>query len=482
MLKQSFGRVQRAVVLGAFGVLAGCAAVDEAQAPDVPAGRVEASGLAAPVCVVIERGVAGSVADALISDVSPTKNYGASAALTCGAVPPGQRHGLLRFDLSAIPAGVTVTSATATLTVTLQNAAAAQAHRITAPWNEATVTWSSFNDAFLPQIEATFPAAANGGTTSASLTALAQAWVSGSAPNEGILLERDLTNSNVYASSEAAQAQRPRLNLCYQPGPCTGQANGTSCSDGNGCTQADTCQSGVCVGGAPVVCAAAGVCAAATTCNPTTGACDSSAAGQVWNGSYTITDAASVAAIAPYGVITGGLYVSTQATVSSVALPNLHQVGGDVMLHQTSLGALDLHNLASIGGFLYFHQNQQLATVDLSSLTSVCTYAYFYHDTALTSLSLGALSAVGSYLYVDGNSALPRLDLGALTSVGGYFYMTGNGLATFHAPALTTVGQYVYIASNTSLPTSCVSGLASQITSIGGGVTVSGNGSGVCPP
>jgi uncharacterized protein (DUF2345 family) len=171
-----------------------------------------------PTCVTIQRtGASGSVADALIADDggtdgSTTRNYGSSNSLSVGLVGTGQRQSLIRFDLSAIPSSATITSATLTLSVLLDPGAPVRIHRATVPWSEATVTWASFEEAFAPTVEATLPGTS---TPSASLTALVQAWVSGSFANDGILLERDLTGFTVFASSEYTQSQRPELAVCY---------------------------------------------------------------------------------------------------------------------------------------------------------------------------------------------------------------------------------------------------------------------------
>jgi hypothetical protein len=256
-------------------LLAGCQAGgpapggEHASAPE----RVgEASAAAStPVCVTVARGLAGDIADALVNEASPDKNYGTSGSLTVGVTASGgpARAALLRFDLSPIPPGVSIVSATATLTrlLTFNAQSPIDAHRVTAPWSESAVTWNTLSAAYLPAVVASFPP---GATTTADLTALVQAWHSGALPNEGLFLDRDTTGATTFASSEDAQGARPTLDVCYLPGPCTGQPNGTSCNDGSACTTGDTCQGGVCVGSA-VTCAVPGQCQIANGCNPTSG-------------------------------------------------------------------------------------------------------------------------------------------------------------------------------------------------------------------
>lgn len=254
-----------------FVVVAGIGCSSGGQPPpDEPIGQsVEALG-GEPTCVTLQRGLVGAVADAHIADDKPTTNFGASGAMTAGSVPPGIRQALLRFDLGALPPDAIIVSATARLNVLLFGGAPARAHRITAPWDESTVTWSSFGGAYLSPVEATFPA---GSPTSASLLPLVQAWMSGAVPNDGILIERDPGGSTAFSSSERPQGERPLLTVCYRPGPCTGQPDGAACDDGNACTRSDTCQAGRCTGASPVICAAQSACLLAGACDPTTGAC-----------------------------------------------------------------------------------------------------------------------------------------------------------------------------------------------------------------
>src|SRR5262245_27485187 len=88
------------LALGA--IAAGCGRDDGAEVVGV---AVERSGGGTQTCVTIQRGGVGDIADAHLADDKPTKNYGGSGSLTAGAVSPGQRLALVRYDLSAIPQG-----------------------------------------------------------------------------------------------------------------------------------------------------------------------------------------------------------------------------------------------------------------------------------------------------------------------------------------------------------------------------------------
>jgi alpha-tubulin suppressor-like RCC1 family protein len=300
--RRSLGRLARTLIAVAAVPLlpAGCG-VEEA--PSEPIGAAEQ---AVTTCITVQRGTSGTVSDAFVRSNAATTNYGSSAALTASIDTTGMRHALVKWDVSAVPAGATVTSATASLKVTTGGGALGHAHRLTQPWSESTVTWAGYAESTpSTPVSANFSAVAAGATASADVTALVQAWVSGAYPNHGILVERDdASGANVYASSEdPTVANRPSLQICYTPpslcanvtctpqsqcytascNPQTGQcqqtpkADGTACNDGDACTQTDTCQAGACVGSNPVTCSAADQCHTAGTCNPATGACSSPA-------------------------------------------------------------------------------------------------------------------------------------------------------------------------------------------------------------
>ena len=90
-------------------------------------------------------------------------------------------------------------------------------HRVTSPWDELTVTWNNFQDAYDPLVEGSF---SNGGPSYAGplnvdLTNLVQEWISGTFPNDGILLEQSGTQYSNYWTSEYLQSLRPKLSFCY---------------------------------------------------------------------------------------------------------------------------------------------------------------------------------------------------------------------------------------------------------------------------
>ena len=174
-----------------------------------------------PVCVTIRRGVNGAVADSYLSSVNGGWGPGAEPWMTTGGTGVGR--GLLRFDLGSIPSGATVTSATVTLYAGWNTSnTTVRAHKVLNSWAESTVSynnfWSSSN--FDAAVSASFPASGVGNKTF-SITSLAAEWVTGAAPNYGILLEEDIGVSppigrhTFYCSEGSTMTQRPKLEICY---------------------------------------------------------------------------------------------------------------------------------------------------------------------------------------------------------------------------------------------------------------------------
>lgn len=88
-------------------------------------------------------------------------------------------------------------------------------HRVTAPWDEHTVTYNSFAGSYDPAVEASINALGTGWYT-ANITSLVQGWLAGDYPDYGIFIEQQEPDWTRYASSEYADiAYHPWLELCY---------------------------------------------------------------------------------------------------------------------------------------------------------------------------------------------------------------------------------------------------------------------------
>ncbi len=114
----------------------------------------------------------------------------------------------------AIPEGASITSATLHLYVDEASDQRIDVHRVTAPWDDATVTWNSLGDSYVPGIETSFMADAMGWKL-IDLTALVQGWIAGDYANYGLLLKQvELNNPRtIFWATEGDYP--PFLEVCY---------------------------------------------------------------------------------------------------------------------------------------------------------------------------------------------------------------------------------------------------------------------------
>jgi len=176
-------------------------------------------------------------------------NYGADQRIR---VAPGNRHGLLRFDLASLPPGAIVESATLSLHLLQHDPGdmSVALHRVDAAWTEGTrdgsgaadgATWhthdgtlawgTSGGDYAAAAVDTVAVTSVDGQRSEWDLTALAQQWVSAAAPNHGLLLRyaSGASVDHAFASSDHPLAStHPRLTVAYRC-PC-----GAVCPSGGG--------------------------------------------------------------------------------------------------------------------------------------------------------------------------------------------------------------------------------------------------------
>lgn len=207
----------------------GCSAESE---PEPTANEAVASAEQGVSCTVIRRTAIAptAVTDATIvfDPVDPTRavaNNGSTLVLNIGAQGSATRMSLIQFDLTPIPSNVPIQSATLDVVVaTAVAVGTAQIHRVTAPWSESTVTWSSFGSAFDSAVAATFlpKSIPTNGHAVVSLTPLVQAWNAGTTPNYGVLIEEPGGARAQLGASEVGNAGlRPTLTVCYSSPTCS---------------------------------------------------------------------------------------------------------------------------------------------------------------------------------------------------------------------------------------------------------------------
>ncbi len=171
---------------------------------------------AAPICTTLSTGSA-SVGDVFINSADPDTNF---SSLQEGFTGVGKHNAindtLMHIDVSFIPPGSTVTSATVTLKQLSDSISGAEVdvHNVLAGWNPTTVTWDTFAVDFAPSITSSFSTLAGSGNVSFDLTALTQAWVNGTTTNFGILLNE----ATGLTSFDFSQAENLTIfSVCYTP-------------------------------------------------------------------------------------------------------------------------------------------------------------------------------------------------------------------------------------------------------------------------
>jgi hypothetical protein len=241
----TFSWLRRLALLAVPCTVAACGGPEHpgTEAPDALAQSSEA--LAPDVTVSFQRGVSPSasyagVTDTWLEERAPSTNAGTSPVLRMDRDAPagsGQSvNALLRFDVSAIPAGSTVRSVRLTFHVTNRTGgegfflytAGREWSESQSSWTRATsaTTWSAAGArgtadrgstalaTLLPTVTGTYSV-----TLGAAGIAAVQGWVNSPASNRGFVLDADTNMDGLdVASSEASTpAQRPQLTVTYTP-------------------------------------------------------------------------------------------------------------------------------------------------------------------------------------------------------------------------------------------------------------------------
>jgi len=158
------------------------------------------------------------VADATTSQANSKYPYGDELTLECGLSKSGYAFAYLAFDLSSIPPEATVVSATLELYLEQLSGTSQRfvaAYSITAAWEEDEITWETQPDPDTLEASASFRGMA--GYKTWDVTGLAQAWVSGSQPNHGlVLVPQGSENFSAIFTSREAVEDWPRLLIEYE--------------------------------------------------------------------------------------------------------------------------------------------------------------------------------------------------------------------------------------------------------------------------
>jgi len=172
-------------------------------------------------CVTVRRDTLGQVEDALLSVDAPSWKTGSEPSLYTGRSGGGAccNESLVRFDLSFLPAGAAVVSATLRLQLSWSaEPGLLRVHRVLQPWSESTVSRLALSGSFAfdPTVAASFAIAPGDvGEEVVDVTALTKGWVSSPAQNHGLLLEEDSSAAHLFWSSETSR--KPALDVCFTP-------------------------------------------------------------------------------------------------------------------------------------------------------------------------------------------------------------------------------------------------------------------------
>ena len=160
--------------------------------------------------------------DAFLRASSPDSNFGSQADIEVRPDKDENRRGLIRFALSSIPQGSTVTSATLYLYEEDEKLdQVTYIYKVTSGWDEGSVTWNSpwinpggdFDNSYA---YASFLPNQTDCMLTIDITELVQEWVNGT-PNHGFLLYSTGPNHILrYSSKENSTVeQHPKLSIAY---------------------------------------------------------------------------------------------------------------------------------------------------------------------------------------------------------------------------------------------------------------------------
>ena len=159
-------------------------------------------------------------ADATVREIVPSKNFGTSTFMTAKSKSGDHRRAFVGIDISSIPAGSTVSSATLTLCVVEssgdgQIGSTDEVRRVTAAWGETTITWN--NQASVSSTVTGTITVPGTSCVNVDVTSDVQAWVSGVANNGWRVSNQDAGFGSVdYGTREnSSPSSRPHLEVTY---------------------------------------------------------------------------------------------------------------------------------------------------------------------------------------------------------------------------------------------------------------------------
>src|SRR5215212_3589749 len=174
-----------------------------------------------------------SASDSGLSELAPNSNNGSATTLKVDGDDPdpggGDLYAALRWDLSQIPAGATLTSASVTLNISNPSPQTYGAYELKKSWNEGQLSWNQAATGS-PWATAGAKGTTDRGAQIASVTPTAvapytftipasvvQGWLNTPSSNNGILLAHT-TNFDGFVFDTKEGASPPKLAVSYTPG------------------------------------------------------------------------------------------------------------------------------------------------------------------------------------------------------------------------------------------------------------------------
>ena len=122
---------------------------------------------------------------------------------------------LFEAALTGFPSADNIVSATLYVYVNQASGHTVSTHRVTADWDEMTVTWNNFGGSFDAAVEGSF-LSDDTAYKGVDVTALVTAWLDGTYDNFGFLLEQeDMTSPRTELFSRDNASLNPYLEICY---------------------------------------------------------------------------------------------------------------------------------------------------------------------------------------------------------------------------------------------------------------------------